>query len=151
MIATGVARGHLPNEAAVVRLAGAVLLEAHNEWQIAERRCPRPRWRRSTKPATMSSHEGRGRSDQSADGLISHSRTNVEHYNGALISTTPGATIVVLGKAGRELTSKAWQITRMRLRRNRFCPVLWSPAVSRPSLSSDSLPWFPACRASFEA
>jgi hypothetical protein len=31
-------RWHLPHEAAILRLVGAVLIEAHDEWAIAERR-----------------------------------------------------------------------------------------------------------------
>ncbi len=30
--------GIFPNEAAALRLAGSILLEVHDEWQIAERR-----------------------------------------------------------------------------------------------------------------
>jgi hypothetical protein len=34
----GPGRGHLPNEAAVIRVVGAILADMHDEWQSGERR-----------------------------------------------------------------------------------------------------------------
>jgi len=40
--------GVFPNPAALLRLAGGVLVEAHDEWQVSEHRCPKAPWPCST-------------------------------------------------------------------------------------------------------
>ncbi len=79
--------GIFPNEAGVLRLAGSILLEVHDEWQIAERRYTlggldgealrdRQRW----------SRDKGGGNQQGAARRLTSGRTDAEGHAGALIS-----------------------------------------------------------------
>lgn len=79
----------------MLRLTGSVLVEIHNEWQVADRRYLwMPRWRSSARATAMVVNERRWEPTPRSCSPGDQSDTDVEDHAGALIahhSTARGA------------------------------------------------------------
>ena len=94
--------GIFPDDAAVLRLAGAVLIEAHDEWQVAERRYLSEG--SMAKLAPTGDDAARPKEVRRATASRRHLTTSpsivTEHHDDALNSTTPrDAALAQLGSA----------------------------------------------------